>query len=296
LDREALGRSRGGLSTKIHLAADARCRPVARVLSAGQRPDSIAFDAIMSDVRVARPGRGRRRTRPDRVLADKARPTRTGRSAAPCAAAASRRPSRTDLTSSPTALGGRVGNRSSTPRSTNSATSSSAPSTSPVRHAPSPHDTTNAHTSTPAPSTSPRSGSGYATRPKPIYGPGPSPRSRVPRRRTRRYRLSPGAVQGSRARATLLQARRSPNISDVLPLQYLLYTGCLRVTLYWRWSSSSARPLARPLRRSSDPPSSGRMITKPSAQGISRRSTTCTYAQSSSSVDANNASANDDRA
>ena len=67
-----MGRSRGGLSTKIHLAADARCRPVARVLSAGQRHDSIAFDAVMSDVRVARPGRGRPRTRPDRVLADKA--------------------------------------------------------------------------------------------------------------------------------------------------------------------------------------------------------------------------------
>ena len=30
--REALGRSRGGLSTKIHLAADRRCRPVTRIL------------------------------------------------------------------------------------------------------------------------------------------------------------------------------------------------------------------------------------------------------------------------
>ena len=29
--REALGRSRGGLSTKIHLAADRRCRPVSRI-------------------------------------------------------------------------------------------------------------------------------------------------------------------------------------------------------------------------------------------------------------------------
>ena len=81
MDREALGRSRGGLSTKIHLAADARCRPVARVLSAGQRHDSIAFDAVMSDVRVARPGRGRPRTRPDRVLADKAYSNRAIRSA-----------------------------------------------------------------------------------------------------------------------------------------------------------------------------------------------------------------------
>ena len=34
-DREALGRSRGGLSTKIHLAADDRCRPIAQVITAG---------------------------------------------------------------------------------------------------------------------------------------------------------------------------------------------------------------------------------------------------------------------
>ena len=27
--REAIGRSRGGLTTKIHLAADLRCRPIA---------------------------------------------------------------------------------------------------------------------------------------------------------------------------------------------------------------------------------------------------------------------------
>lgn len=72
MDREALGRSRGGLSTKIHLAADLRCRPVARVLSAGQRHDSIAFDAVLANVRIARAGRGRPRTRPDRILADKA--------------------------------------------------------------------------------------------------------------------------------------------------------------------------------------------------------------------------------
>ena len=32
--REAIGRSRGGLTTKIHLAADLRCRPIARLTSA----------------------------------------------------------------------------------------------------------------------------------------------------------------------------------------------------------------------------------------------------------------------
>ena len=44
-DREALGRSRGGVSTKVHLVADRRCRPQARVITAGQCHDSIAFDA-----------------------------------------------------------------------------------------------------------------------------------------------------------------------------------------------------------------------------------------------------------
>jgi transposase len=71
-DREALGRSRGGVTTKIHLIADRRCRPHARVLTAGQRHDSVAFDAVLAGVRVRRRGRGRPRTRPDHLLGDKA--------------------------------------------------------------------------------------------------------------------------------------------------------------------------------------------------------------------------------
>ena len=56
----------------MHLAADTRCRPVSRVVTAGQRHDSLAFDAVMGGIRIARSGPGRPRTRPDRVLADKA--------------------------------------------------------------------------------------------------------------------------------------------------------------------------------------------------------------------------------
>jgi transposase len=70
--REALGRSRGGLTTKIHLAADIRCRPVSRVTTVGQRHDSVAFESVLAGVRVRRRERGRARTRPDRVLCDKA--------------------------------------------------------------------------------------------------------------------------------------------------------------------------------------------------------------------------------
>ena len=71
-DREALGRSRGGLSTKIHLAADDRCRPIARVITAGQRHDAVAFQPLMRAIRIRRRGHGRLRTRPGTVRADKA--------------------------------------------------------------------------------------------------------------------------------------------------------------------------------------------------------------------------------
>ncbi|WUF51282.1 IS5 family transposase [Streptomyces sp. NBC_00483] len=67
----AIGRSRGGLTTKIHLACDGRCRPLAFVLTAGQAGDAPAFTAVMARLRVPR-HRGRPRTRPDMVLADKA--------------------------------------------------------------------------------------------------------------------------------------------------------------------------------------------------------------------------------
>ena len=71
-DREALGRSRGGLTSKIHLAADSRCRVLARITSAGQRHDSLGYAPVMDAIRIRRPGRGRPRRRPGRVLADKA--------------------------------------------------------------------------------------------------------------------------------------------------------------------------------------------------------------------------------
>ncbi|WP_423247742.1 IS5 family transposase [Streptomyces achmelvichensis] len=67
----AIGRSRGGLTTKIHLAADSNCRPLAFVLTAGQAGDAPAFIEVMGRLRVPR-RRGRPRTRPDVVLADKA--------------------------------------------------------------------------------------------------------------------------------------------------------------------------------------------------------------------------------
>jgi transposase len=50
------------------------------VVTAGQRGDSPQFQVVLGRIRVARPaGRGRPRTRPDRVLADKAYGSRANR-------------------------------------------------------------------------------------------------------------------------------------------------------------------------------------------------------------------------
>jgi Transposase DDE domain len=71
-DREGLGRSRGGLSTKIHLAADRRCRPLTRITTPGQHGDCPQFIPLMQAIRIGRRGKGQPRTRPGRAMADKA--------------------------------------------------------------------------------------------------------------------------------------------------------------------------------------------------------------------------------
>ena len=71
-DREGLGRSRGELTTKLHLAADLACRPLVVLASPGQRSDARGLEPVLARLRLLRIGPGRPRTRPDRVLADKA--------------------------------------------------------------------------------------------------------------------------------------------------------------------------------------------------------------------------------
>jgi putative transposase len=66
-----LGRSRGGLSTKIHAAVDGRGRALAILLTPGQDGDAPMMLPLLAQIRVTRPA-GRPRTRPARVLADKA--------------------------------------------------------------------------------------------------------------------------------------------------------------------------------------------------------------------------------
>jgi transposase len=75
----ALGRSRGGLTTKIHGAADGRCRSLAICVTAGQVHDTTQFAAVLVGIRVPRTGPGRPRTCPDRIVADKAYSSRANR-------------------------------------------------------------------------------------------------------------------------------------------------------------------------------------------------------------------------
>ncbi|MFC4560954.1 IS5 family transposase [Nocardiopsis mangrovi] len=77
----ALGRSRGGLTTKIHLACEQAMKPLAVVITAGHCGDAPQFEAVMDRIRVAAHGRpGPARTRPVRARADKAYSSRAIRS------------------------------------------------------------------------------------------------------------------------------------------------------------------------------------------------------------------------
>lgn len=78
-DDHGLGRSRGGLTTKLHLATEQGQKALSIVITAGQRGDSPQFAAVLEGIRVPRPAGGRPRTRPDRVLTDKAYSSRANR-------------------------------------------------------------------------------------------------------------------------------------------------------------------------------------------------------------------------
>ena len=60
------------MTSKLHLAVEAGQRPLSILVTAGQRGDSPQFAAVLGGIRVPRLGPGRPRTRPDRVVADKA--------------------------------------------------------------------------------------------------------------------------------------------------------------------------------------------------------------------------------
>jgi transposase len=67
------------LTTKIHHLCDGKMRPLVMLLGPGQGGDSPMFPELMDSLRVARIGPGRARTRPDRLLGDKAYSSRANR-------------------------------------------------------------------------------------------------------------------------------------------------------------------------------------------------------------------------
>ncbi|MFK0022605.1 IS5 family transposase [Streptomyces sp. NPDC090798] len=74
-----LGRSRGGLTSRCHLAVDQGQKPLAVMVTAGQWSDSPQFSPVLGRIRVARLHGDWPRTRPDRVLGDKACGSRANR-------------------------------------------------------------------------------------------------------------------------------------------------------------------------------------------------------------------------
>lgn len=65
------GRRRGGLTTKLHLAYDGKGRPLAVVLTPGQRHDGTQLEPLLDAIRVPRPA-DRRQGGPLRALPPRA--------------------------------------------------------------------------------------------------------------------------------------------------------------------------------------------------------------------------------
>ena len=76
---EALGRSRGGFSTKLHLRAERGGKPMVLVLTGGERHEQPVLPALMEQGAVKRAGRGRPRVRPEAVAGDKGYSSRKAR-------------------------------------------------------------------------------------------------------------------------------------------------------------------------------------------------------------------------
>lgn len=132
--RQALGRSRGGLTTKVHLAVDGRGLPLSIVLTPGNVNDATAFGQVLDGIRPPRLGTGRPRTTPDRVLGDKAYSSRAIRHLLRRRGIAATIPERRDQAANrqaePSAAGRRPSTRSPTATATSSNDASPASSSS----------------------------------------------------------------------------------------------------------------------------------------------------------------------
>jgi hypothetical protein len=68
---EALGRSQGGFSTKVHLRAEGNGQWLTLVLTPGQQYEAPIFPQLMAGGQVKRVGPGRPKHRPRRIIEDK---------------------------------------------------------------------------------------------------------------------------------------------------------------------------------------------------------------------------------
>ena len=76
---QALGYSRGGFSTKIHIRAEGHGKPVTFTLTGGERHEQVALPALLDRGAVRRRGPGRPRLRPRRLAGDKGYSSKTVR-------------------------------------------------------------------------------------------------------------------------------------------------------------------------------------------------------------------------
>ncbi|WP_419587068.1 transposase [Streptomyces sp. Qhu-G9] len=143
-----LGRSRGGLTIKIHLAVEQGQKPLSVVITAGQRGDSPHSSRSWKPsgcLALVRAGR----RRPDRVRADKAYDSRRNRAYLRRSGIKATIPVPTDRVRNRQKLGARGGRRrSSTKPTTASGMPSSAGSTASSATGPWPRDTTSSPSAT----------------------------------------------------------------------------------------------------------------------------------------------------
>jgi transposase len=69
-ETEALGRSQGGFSTKVHVRVDGNGSLMTLALTPGQRHEATMFETLMEQGAVKRP-RGRPKLRPLRIIGEK---------------------------------------------------------------------------------------------------------------------------------------------------------------------------------------------------------------------------------
>lgn len=127
---EGIGRSRGGLTSKVHLAVDGRGLPMSVIITPGQAGDNPQLMPLLEAINVPRAGHGRPRKRPAAVLADKAYAHPWTRRALRAKGIRFTCPEKSDYRARRLAKGSRAdAHRPSTPSSTRTATSSSDAST-----------------------------------------------------------------------------------------------------------------------------------------------------------------------